>query len=172
MAVFVGALRRAGFVFWLRAAGWTVLVGLAIGVPTVLIENSLFKRMTPTSPWQYVAWVVAAPLIGLTLAARSLPGARCRVEGKALTGGGLAYLAVGCPICNKIVVLLLGISGTLQYFAPLQPLLAVLSVAILIAALRSVVASAGLSDVADTPTQVTTSNTRDFGERVLIDEQS
>jgi hypothetical protein len=100
-----------------------VVIGVAIGVPTVLIENSFFKRMTPTSGWQYVAWVVVALLTGLVMAARHLPRSNCRVEGKALAGGGLAHLAVGCPICNKIVVPL-----ALNYFPPVQPLLALLSV--------------------------------------------
>ena len=34
----------------------------------------------------------------------------------------LAFLAVGCPLCNKVVVLLLGASGALTYFEPIQPL--------------------------------------------------
>jgi hypothetical protein len=38
---------------------------------------------------------------------------------------------VGCPICNKIVVALLGVSGALGVWAPVQPILAVLSLALL-----------------------------------------
>jgi hypothetical protein len=33
------------------------------------------------------------------------------VTNGALAGGVLSFLGVGCPICNKIVELLLGISG-------------------------------------------------------------
>jgi hypothetical protein len=135
-------LRRAGLAFWIRAAAWSVVIGFAIGVPTVLIENSFFKRMTPTSAWQYIAWVIAAILAGLVLAARRFPRANCRVEGKTLAGGGLAYLAVGCPICNKIVVALVGVSGALNYFAPVQPLLALLSIGVLVATLLTIIRSA------------------------------
>lgn len=51
--------------------------------------------------------------------------------------GLLGYLAVGCPVCNKVVVLALGTSGAMTWFAPLQPVLALASVVLLLVALRS-----------------------------------
>lgn len=141
----VTALRQAGPGFWLRASVWAVIAALATGVPTVLIANSFFRRMTPTSEWQYVAWVAAALLAGMVLATRRLPGADCRVEGRTLAGGGLAFLAVGCPICNKVVVALLGVSGALSYFAPMQPLLAVASIGVLIFTLHRILRSGTLA---------------------------
>lgn len=136
-------LRNAGARFWLRAVGWAMAAGLAIGIPTVLIPNSFFRRMTPVRPWDIALWAVTAALVGMTLAARKLPGARnCRIEGRALGGGGLTYLAVGCPICNKIVVALLGVSGALSYFAPIQPILGVLGLVLIILALRAALRAA------------------------------
>ena len=42
------------------------------------------------------------------------------------TGGGmLSMFAVGCPACNKIAVILLGTSGALNLWAPVQPVLGV-----------------------------------------------
>ncbi len=61
------------------------------------------------------------------------------------TGAGWARWAVcspsspsaAPPVCNKLVLVLLGASGAMSYWAPLQPLLAVLSVGLLAeAALR------------------------------------
>jgi hypothetical protein len=40
----------------------------------------------------------------------------------------VARARVGCPVCNKLVVVLLGSSGALTYFAPVQPLLGLLAV--------------------------------------------
>lgn len=48
-----------------------------------------------------------------------------------VAGGVLSFFAVGCPVCNKLVLIALGTSGAIQYFAPLQPILAVASVALL-----------------------------------------
>ncbi len=54
-----------------------------------------------------------------------------RSEGKVISGGFLSFLAVGCPICNKLVLVLLGSSGALTYFAPAQLLIGIASIALL-----------------------------------------
>ena len=47
-------------------------------------------------------------------------------------GAGLAStFAVGCPVCNKIVVALVGVSGALRYFEPLQPVMGAVGVVLL-----------------------------------------
>jgi hypothetical protein len=43
--------------------------------------------------------------------------------------------AVGCPICNKLVVAVLGAGGALSYFGPAQPVLGAASIVLLGAAL-------------------------------------
>lgn len=48
----------------------------------------------------------------------------------------LAFFAVGCPVCNKIVVLALGTTGAMRWFPPLQHLLAVASIVLMAIALR------------------------------------
>ncbi|MFF7642885.1 hypothetical protein [Streptomyces canus] len=56
-------------------------------------------------------------------------------SGRAIAAGVLSAFAVGCPICNKLVVLAIGVSGALSYWAPVQPVLGVASVALLTYAL-------------------------------------
>lgn len=57
-------------------------------------------------------------------------------------GGFLSFLAVGCPTCNKLVVLALGTTGALDWFAPAQPVLGIVSIALLAWALRARLRSA------------------------------
>ena len=52
-------------------------------------------------------------------------------------GGALSFFAVGCPVCNKLVVLALGTTGAREWFAPVQPVLAVVSIVLLAVALRA-----------------------------------
>jgi hypothetical protein len=132
-------LRHAGPGFWLRAAAYSTAALLVLGVPTVLIPNQLFARMIEAPWWSYGLWGVAALQTGLVLAARTLPGAACPVQGRTAAGGGLAFLAVACPTCNVLVVTVLGTSGALSMFAPLQPLLGILGVGVLAWALRRIV---------------------------------
>jgi hypothetical protein len=79
---------------------------------------------------------VTTLLEGFLLATYVRAGAGKATTRKATAGGVLSFLAVGCPVCNKLVVLAIGISGALSYWAPLQPLLAVASLALLGFAVR------------------------------------
>lgn len=119
------------------------LAWLAVsGVPTGIIETPFYVRMTPVEWWQYPLWVVAAILAGM-LVATYLTGPGSRSNGAASTGGGilggglLSVFAVGCPVCNKLVVLALGYTGAMSYFAPVQPVLGALSAGLLLYALRA-----------------------------------
>ena len=38
---------------------------------------------------------------------------------------------MGCPVCNKIALIAFGYTGAIQYFAPIQPYLAVARIALL-----------------------------------------
>jgi hypothetical protein len=120
---------------WARAFVFATLVSVAIAIPTRLIPNELFRRMTPTRPLDYVFWIIGAGLIGLALALRRR--AEPSADATVAAGGVGTLFAVGCPVCNKLVVAILGVSGALEIFGPLQPLLAIASLAALMVVLRS-----------------------------------
>ena len=142
----VSALLRAFTPWnWAVAAIATGVAILAIGVPTRIIANDWFARMTPVRLQDYVFWAISAPLIGLIVASFTLRGGRPSEDGKLLSGGLLSYLAVGCPVCNKIIVLAIGTSGALTFYGPLQLYLGAASVLLLAWALvlRARAVSAG-----------------------------
>lgn len=106
------------------------LASVLIGVPTDVLPNPWFTRMTPIRTFDYVFWVTNSVLTGVLLATYLLPRrAQANVATASAGTGLLTVFAVGCPICNKLVVSLLGISGALNYFAPIQPLLGVAGLA-------------------------------------------
>lgn len=121
---------------WLVAVAATAVVAVAIGVPTELIETPLFRRMTPIRAQDYVLWAASALLIGLLAGTYASPGMARSTGPRAVAGGFLSFLAVGCPVCNKVVVLLLGTSGALSIFGPAQVYLGVGSLLLLLWALR------------------------------------
>lgn len=129
-------LRMFSFRGWF-VVGLGVIVALVlIGVPASIIDNPFFVRMTPVRMQDYVIWPATAGLVGLISGTFTLPALRVATEGKVLSGGFLSFLAVGCPICNKVVVLLLGVSGALTYFAPLQMYIGLASLLLLAWTLR------------------------------------
>ena len=119
-------LRRSPIQRGLVAA---VVSALVVGVPTDLIDTSLFTRMTPVRAWEYPVLVLTAALTGGWFALQALTRARggSHVAGTSL----LSAFAVGCPVCNKIVVGLIGASGALSIWAPVQPYLGGVAVALL-----------------------------------------
>jgi len=96
-----------------------------ISLPTAVVLDRSFVRMTPTRPQDYLFLALTALLVGPIAATYvvppgpSLPGR----EGRPGGGGLLSFLTIGYPICNKLVVLALGLGGALRWFAPIQPLL-------------------------------------------------
>jgi hypothetical protein len=107
----------------------------SVGLITAIIPNALFARIVEPTTWSYIFWLAPALLFGPLAASYVLPiGAGCevqRVEQSATVGSVLSFLAVGCPVCNKLVVLAIGTSGALTYFEPAQPWLGGLSVLLL-----------------------------------------
>ena len=108
-------------------AAFTLLV---VAIPTDLIANPVFTRQVPAPAWAWPVAIATAVLAGVLVA---LPRpATCRPATRTgMLGAGLAYLAVGCPTCNHLVMLALGASGTLAWFAPIQPYLALAGLGVL-----------------------------------------
>ncbi|MFP4148369.1 MAG: hypothetical protein ACLFUG_12660 [Nitriliruptoraceae bacterium] len=134
---------------WLAAAAGTAGAGLLLGLPTAIIPNPIFGRQIEAPAWSYLAFAVTAVLSGLLLATyvrepapvgAPATGDEPQVndeDAKRFTLGGLlAFFAIGCPTCNKLVLLALGTSGAITWFEPVQPLLALAGIGVLVWALR------------------------------------
>lgn len=130
---------------WGIAAVASVAVALLVGLPTDVIPNPVFGRPVAVTWWSYPVLAVTAVLGGLLAATyvrdpRTADVAGLDDERPARTGGFgglLSFFAVGCPVCNKLVIIALGTVGARRWFEPIQPLLAVLSIGLMAVALRT-----------------------------------
>ena len=124
------------------SAVWTILALAAFGFVSAIVPNPAFGRATPPEPFAIAVWLASAPLIGVVMATyfASLPAtdpvalaSPVRRDGTTMgTLGGLAaFLAIGCPTCNKIALLLLGATGATSVFGPIQPFIGAVSLALL-----------------------------------------
>lgn len=139
---------------WLIAAAAAVVTVVLIAVPTALLPTPLFGRSVPPEPWSWPVTLLTGVLSGLVLATYvgGEPTERLDRAGRSAgVGGLLAFLAVGCPVCNKVVLIALGSAGALQYFAPVQPWLAAAGVIALAVALLTRLRSAQSCPVAQRP---------------------
>ena len=112
----------------------TVATALAIGIPTGIIQTSWYHRMTPVLWWNYPVWAISSILTGalvVTYVRDPEVAVPTTQGGKGLVASVLSLFAVGCPICNKLVVMAIGVSGAVNWFAPIQPVLAIGSLGLL-----------------------------------------
>ena len=123
---------------WVVAAGSGVGFAVFVAVPTDLIDTPLFWREIPPTWWSWPAVIVSSLLAGLLTATYvATPADHTRPARRGgYAGGLLTFFAVGCPVCNKLVLIALGSAGAMTWFEPVQPLLQVAAIAVLAWALR------------------------------------
>jgi hypothetical protein len=123
------------------AVGLLAAVGTAvvIGIPTDVLPNPWFGREIGVRPLDVIVLVVLSVLTGALAATYVISrDATSAAAPRAGIGSGiLGWFAVGCPLCNKLVIGLLGASGATSVFEPLQPILGVLAIGLATAALAT-----------------------------------
>ena len=129
---------------WSRAIGVAIFTWVLLGIPSDIIENPIFGRPIPVRAIDHVILIASAAMTGLVFGLR-VPGEVVEGEDRPVFAGGLlAFFAVGCPVCNRFVVTLIGTSGALNWFRPLQPILGAAAIGLLWFAIRK-----RLRDLAD-----------------------
>lgn len=140
----VDALRLWSVRRWRVAVLGGIATAVLVALPTAVIPNPVFGRAVEVTWWSYPIVVLTGILGGLLLATyvtepaleEERPPEEARASRLGIAGAFIAYFAVGCPVCNKLVLLAVGASGAMTWFAPIQPFLAVASVILMAVALR------------------------------------
>ena len=135
---------------WVVAVVGGLVTGLLVALPTAVIPNPVFGREIGVTWWSYPVVIVTAVLGGLLIATYVRPrdvSAMAVDPGESeeldrasklgMAGALVSFFAVGCPVCNKLVLLALGTSGAITWFAPIQGYLALASVVLMVVALRA-----------------------------------
>lgn len=129
---------------WVIGIAGGIGLAIVVSIPTDVLPNPYFTRSMAVTWWSYPV-VIATGLLGALLIGSYVRdgakpvGAEAQLERSSrfgLAGATLSFFAIGCPVCNKLVLLALGASGTMTWFAPFQPVLAVASVALMAVAVR------------------------------------
>lgn len=113
---------------------FTTISFLVLSIPTAVIPNRFFIRMTPVFWFDYIFLVINSILIGIYFGITySSPKPEvCVVEKKSIFAQVLSFLGIACPICNKILVFIFGTIFLLTYLEPLRPYLSLLSALLLL----------------------------------------
>lgn len=128
----------------------TVATYFLIGIPTAVIPSPVFGRMVAVTSWATPTLIMTSILTGLLVATyfkKENEPADERTLKVGGVGGFFSFLAVGCPVCNKVALLALGSTGAIKFFAPVQPYLAVAGMALLFYAVRKRILSESMCSV-------------------------
>ena len=123
---------RTALVALVAAAG----TALIIGIPTDVVPNPWFGREVGVRTFDVVTLIALSAVSGALVATYTVAGDSGAAVPRAGIGSGIVgWFAVGCPLCNKLVVGLIGASGATSTFAPLQPVLGMAAVVLAATAL-------------------------------------
>jgi hypothetical protein len=145
----IRALGGMGSCYWAAALVVAAVAFVVVAVPTDVLPNPVFGRQVPVRWWEPVLLALSSVLVGMVWAARrtapDLPPSPDEAAGRrrSVVATGLTFLAVGCPTCNKLVLVALGTSGALSWFAPIQPALGAAAVVLLVVTLRRSLRASG-----------------------------
>ena len=135
---------------WLVARATALATGVFISLPTAILKTPVFGREIPVTSWSIPVVIATSILSGMLLATYVNNDESLREERSLKVGGAgalFSFLAVGCPVCNKLVLVALGYSGAIQYFAPVQPYLAAAGILLLAYALQRRLAGEAMCQV-------------------------
>ena len=105
---------------WLVASATALATGVFISLPTAILKTPVFGREIPVTSWSIPVVIATSILSGMLLATYVNNDESLREERSLKVGGAgalFSFLAVGCPVCNKLVLVALGYSGAIQYLS-------------------------------------------------------
>ena len=99
-----------------RSTAVAAAMFVVLGTVAALWTNPLFTRMTPAGGFEIALLLLQSVLAGVYV---GLPQSPC---GKRTAGAGaiIGFLGIACPVCNKLLVLLIGSALLLEYFEPVR----------------------------------------------------
>lgn len=99
-----------------RGAATAAAMFVLLGTVAALWSNPFFTRMTPAGAFETALLLLQSLLAGVFV---GLPQSPC---GKRTAGAGaiIGFLGIACPVCNKLLVLLIGSALLLEYFEPIR----------------------------------------------------
>jgi len=110
----------------------SIIIFLIFGIPTDLVPNNYFIRMIPIKATDYIFLSLTSIMLGTYIALYYYDKKTNKKCNYTAYGGAVAGIfAVGCPICNVMLISLFSATAILTYFEPYRPILGVLSLGIL-----------------------------------------
>lgn len=110
-----------------------IIILLAIGIPTEIIPNDVYTRMIPVTFLDIFFLIVISVMLGVYIALFFYLKEKKKKQKIFSAYGGATggILAVSCPICIKLLVLIFGTTALMTYLEPARPYIGFLSIGLI-----------------------------------------
>ena len=119
--------------FALVATGLSAALFVVLGTPTALVPNPFlhYVRMIPSTLLDYFFLATTSIMLAVLISLKLYYRSEKQLGAKEFVGGAAGFVAFSCPICNMLLVALLGGATIMTFIEPLRPVLGLLSITIL-----------------------------------------
>ena len=126
-------LNRKNIKFVLIGIISSMLIFLIFGIPTDTIPNRFYARMIPATTLDVFFLVAVSLMLGTYIGLLFYLKQRKKKQknAAAYTGAFAGFLAIACPICICLLVLIFGTAALMTYLQPSRPYLGILSIALI-----------------------------------------
>jgi len=117
----------------LVAIGLSAALFVVLGTPTALVPNPFlhYVRMIPSTLLDYFFLATTSIMLAVLISLKLYYRSEKQLGAKEFVGSATGFIAFSCPICNMLLVALLGGATIMAFIEPLRPILGVVSIAVL-----------------------------------------
>ncbi|MCR4335151.1 MAG: hypothetical protein NUV57_01290 [archaeon] len=117
----------------LITVGLAILFFIIMGTPTALVPNPFleYTRMIEATFFDYFFLATTSIMLAVLISLKLYFKSEKQIGAKEVTGGVAGFVAFSCPICNMLLVALLGGATIMAFIEPLRPILGMVSIVIL-----------------------------------------
>jgi len=114
----------------------SVVLFFVLGSVSALIPNPFFVRMVESTSLDWIFLISSSVLLGIYTGIHYYKKTVVNACTTTSYAGGIgSFLAFGCPICNKLLIILFGTTALMTYFDPYRSILGFGSIVILLVAI-------------------------------------
>lgn len=119
------------FKFILIGAISSIIIFILFGIPTDIIPNDFFTRMIPVSNLDVFFLILTSLMLGTYIGLYFYTKKRKKGKTLAYTGAAGSFVAISCPVCIKLLVLIFGAAALMTYLEPLRHYIGFLSLGLI-----------------------------------------
>ncbi len=126
-------LKKENIKFFLIGVTSAIIIFLILGIPTRVIPNNFYTRMIPSTKLDLFFLITISLMLGIYIGLFFYLKDKKKKQknAAAYTGAAGSFLAIACPVCIQLLVLIFGATALMTYLQPSRPYIGFLSIGLI-----------------------------------------